>query len=185
LLLAGAVALAAPANAQCSHQDTTRTNLAGRTETATIWIMTSPDSVGGHWNAAADPAPIGRSAPACIRVSLEVRLGGVTIPAGRYQLLTAGTDSAVELILRAAPEAGDLPPAQAEYRVPFAVAYGLPVRLIDIKVRTSRQGPDTVGVVDHSTRRQDITELQLHPGTSSVLLIRLGDATLSIPISAR
>ena len=184
VLLAEMAGLTAVAHAQCSHRDTTRTNLMGRTETATIWIMTSPDSVESHWKGNATPTPIGTPHATCIRTALNVRLGNVAIAPGRYQLLTAGVDTKVELILRAIPEASDPPAAQAEYRVPVIVAYGPPVRLIDIRVRTSRQGPDTVGVVDRSTRRQDVTELQLHPGTSSVLLIRLGDATLSVPISA-
>lgn len=185
LLLAETVALAATASAQCAHRDTTRTNLSGRTETATIWILTSADSVGGHWKAATDPAPIGTSAPACIRVSLEVRLGGATIPAGQYQLLAVAADTITEIILRGVTESGDPPTTQAEYRIPVRVVYGAPLPFVDIRVRTVRRGPDTVGVVDRSTRQKGITELQLLPGTTSVLLIRLGDATLSLPISAR
>lgn len=185
LTLLATFAIARTARAQCAHHDTTRTNLAGRTETATIWVMSSPDSGGDHWTPTANPAPIGAAPPACIRTSLEVRLGGTALPAGRYQLLWEAADGGIELVVRAAPAPGDPPVAREEYRIPVSVVRGAPLRFADIRVQTLRQGPDTVGVVDRSTRQRDITELQLHPGTTSVLLIRIGDATVSIPISAR
>jgi hypothetical protein len=184
MMISESLGIASAASGQCAHRDTTRTNLMGRTETATIWIMTSPDSVDSHWQATAAPTPIGVPQAACIRTALDVRLANMAIPPGRYQLLTARMDTTVDLILRAMPDTGDPPATQAEYRVPLTVAYGPLVRLSDIRVRTLRQGPDTVGVVDRSTQHKDVTELQLHPGTSSVLLIRLGDATLSVPIGA-
>jgi hypothetical protein len=191
-VLLGALPLAVgphPAAAQGTIGDTVHVLLVGRNETAQVYICgVASDSTPRQWQATQLPVAVGVARPVLLRNDLAVQIGKAWISPGRYRLWTVGADTDAVLILTAYTAAGDTTYSRSleRARVPLVLSHEMhPVRGTQVFVVTTRNGSDTVGFTDRSTKYMQITRIDVHPGSTSELVIRIGDIKLTAPIAAK
>lgn len=186
-LLAG-VGATKPSTAQMSLRDTLHVVLVGRNESADVYFdFPATDTVRRQWVRSVTPEPLSAAGPTYLRNVLPITLGNSVIVPGRYQLWTIGTDAGADLVLTSLADTSEIPvPFTERARAHLEISYNAGVVLgTKVAVKTTRHGGDTLVVADRSTKRMDIIAIQIQPATSSVLVISIGDAVLTVPISAR
>lgn len=189
LMLAAAIGTARRAPAQSALRDTVHVILVGRNESADVYLdFPAADTLRGDWTRTVLPDAISHAGPIHIRTVLPITVGTAQVSPGRYQLWTVGTDTGVDLILTRSDDSptdsAAVPTGRA--RIPLQISQSAgAVFATTVTIRTVRHGADTLVVTDRSTRHMDIRGVQIHPATSSLLVISIGDAVLTVPISAR
>ena len=175
--------------AQTGLRDTVHVVLVGRTESSDVYLdFPAADTLRGNWAKTATPSPLTRAGPIYLRTVLPITIGTSEIGPGRYQLWTVGTVGGADLILSAPQDSGtDASSVLRERaRAPLQVIQSPSMAFITkAAIKTTSRGPDTLVIADRSTTHMDIGAALIHPGTSSLLVIWIGDAELTVPISAR
>ena len=175
--------------AQSARRDTIHTTVVGRHESADVYIdLPAADTVRREWIPSSGDAQISTAGRTWLRTVLPITVGGAAVPAGRYQVVIAGTATGADLLLL--PDVGVTADAFAAVRGSIRVPLLLTRNARDslgtrVAIKATRHGSDTLTVVDRSTSQLSKQEVQISPASTFTLMLWIGDALFTVPMAAR